>query len=449
MSADFSPAALADVLQRLGLTSATPLIVAYSGGLDSHVLLHALARVRDERPLPLRAVHVNHGLHPQADAWARHCARVCVDLAVACREERIEVTDIGAHGLEAAARRARYARLAALLGPGEVLLTAHQRDDQAETVLLQLLRGAGVQGLAAMPEIMPFSAGRLARPLLGFSRAQLLAYARAQKLRWIEDPSNRDERLARNFLRHRVFPLLAQRWPSAPEQIARAAALAAEAAEQLDALAESDWRRCCLPDSAALSIPALRQLPSPRARNLIRYWLRRQGFQAPSALQLAQILAQVAQEPRSRQAQIRWPGAEVRRYRDALVALQPGPDARPVVGLPWNPAEPLVLPGLGWRLRAVAAEGEGLSQARLAAAALTVRWRRGGEVCRLPGRAHRHKLKKLLQQAHVPPWERQRLPLVYADGELAAVGDRWVCEPYAARAGEPGWKLRLEPLTDI
>ena len=441
--------ALADVLVRLGLLPGTTLKVAFSGGLDSHVLLRALSRLRQEHPFRLSAIHVNHGLHRDADEWARHCARICADLDVECRVERIHVADIREHGLEAAARRARYACLAGHVGPDEALLTAHQRDDQAETVLLQLLRGAGVHGLAAMPEIAGFSRGRLARPLLGFSRAQLLAYARAENLQWIEDPSNRNEHLARNFLRHRVFPRLEQRWPGASEQIARSAGFAAEAAEQLDILAESDWNGCRAPDTFALSIAALGRLPAPRARNLVRYWLRRQGFQAPSALHLDQILAQVAHEPRSRQALIRWPQAEVRRYRDELVALKPGHDTKPASGLTWNPLESLELPDVGLRLRALATQGEGLSQARIGAVPLTVRWRRGGEICRLPGRVHHHKLKKLLQEAHVPPWERQRLPLVYVDGELAAIGDRWVCEPFVARAGEAGWKLRLEPISRI
>jgi tRNA(Ile)-lysidine synthase len=445
----FSIQALADVLVRLSLAADTPLKVAFSGGLDSHVLLHALVRLRRERSGRLSAIHVHHGLHPEAEEWARHCARICADLEVECRVERVHVADIREHGLEAAARRARYACLAGQVGPDEVLLTAHQRDDQAETVLLQLLRGAGVHGLAAMPEIAGFSHGRLARPLLGFGRAQLLAYAQEHNLRWIEDPSNRDENLARNFLRQRVFPLLQSRWPGASEQIARSAGFAAEAAAQLDLLAESDWNACRVPDTSALSVTALRRLPPPRARNLLRYWLRRLGFQAPSALHLEQILAQVAQEPRSRQALIRWPQAEVRRYRDVLVALKPGHDARPAAGLPWNPAEPLELPDVGLRLRALATRGEGLSQERIGAMPLTVRWRRGGEICRLPGRAHHHKLKKLLQEAHVPPWERRRLPLVYVDGALAAIGDRWVCEPFAARAGEAGWKLRLEPMPEI
>jgi tRNA(Ile)-lysidine synthase len=192
-----------------------------------------------------------------------------------------------------------------------------------------------------------------------------------------------------------------------------------------------------------LSVTALRLLPPPRQRNLVRHWLRQRGFQAPSAMHLDLILAQVEREPRTRHAVVRWPEAEVRRYRDELMALKPCREMDSALSLSWNLTEPLEIPGVGL-LCAVATRGVGLSQERIGKASLTVGWRQGGEICRLPGRVHHHKLKKLLQEAGVPPWVRQRLPLVYANGELAAIGDRWVCEPYVARAGEPAWKLRLD-----
>ena len=440
---EFSTRALADILRRLGLASDTPLKVAFSGGLDSCVLLHALCRLREAMPLRLSALHVDHGLQPVSADWARFAEQTCARLNVPCTVERIHVADIRGHGLEAAARHARYAFLARHVASGEVLLTAHHGDDQAETVLLQMLRGAGVHGLAAMREIAPFSAGRIARPLLGFTRTQLANYADREKLHWIDDASNRDPRFSRNYLRHRVFPLLEERWPEAARQIARSAGQAAEAAELLDLLAESDLRSCRGQSGLALSVTALRRLSPPRQRNLIRYWLRVQGFQTPSALHLAHVLAQVAHEPRTRQAVIRWPEAEVCRYRDTLTAQTPCAETDAGVRLPWDPAVPLDIPGVG-RLRAVAAQGDGLSRARIGELPLTVGLRQGGETCRLPGRAHRHKLKKLLQEAGIPPWERRRLPLVYVNDDLAAIGDRWVCEPYAARADEAGWKLRLE-----
>lgn len=442
---EFSPRALADVLHRLGLLPATSLKVAFSGGLDSCVLLHALCRLRESLPLRLAALHVDHGLQAASAEWARYSREICARLNVPCVVERIHVADVREYGLEAAARRGRYAGLARHVEAGEVLLTAHHIDDQAETVLLQLLRGSGVHGLAAMPAIAAFSAGRMARPLLGFTRKQLAAYAAREKLEWIDDSSNRDPRFSRNYLRHRVFPLLEARWPGAARQIARAASLSAEAAGLLDSLAEADWRACQGAQTSTLSVAALRLLPAPRQRNLVRYWLRRQDFQAPSAMHLDHILAQVTHEPRTRHAAVCWPEAEVHRYRDELVALRTRREMDSATRLSWDLSEPLEIPGVG-RLRAVATRGDGLSQERIGAAPLMVGWRQGGETCRLPGRAHHHKLKKLLQEASIPPWERQRLPLVYAHGTLAAIGDRWVCEPYVARADEAAWKLRLDPV---
>ena len=440
---EFSDSGLAHILHRLGLSSATPLKVAFSGGLDSCVLLHALARLREPLGLSLSAVHVDHGLHPDSADWARRARQQCQRLDVPCAIERVHITQIREHGLEAAARHARYACLARHVGPGEVLLTAHQADDQAETMLLQLLRGTGMHGLAAMPAVTAFHAGRLARPLLEFTRAQLAAYAAHENLQWIEDTSNDDLRLARNFLRHQVFPRLEAHWPGAPRRLAHSAGMAAEAIVLLDELAESDWAGARGITAMSLSAAALRRLSPPRQRNLVRYWLRRQGFQPPAAVHLDQVLAGVAQDPRSRRAVIRWPGIEVCRYRDELVALSPRAQTDSTWRNHWNLTDPLEIPGVGL-LRAVASQGNGLSRERVGRFPVIVGLRQGGEVCRLPGRAHHHKLKKLLQEAGIPPWERNRLPLVYVNGDLAAIGDRWVCEPYAARVHEPGWKLRLE-----
>ena len=438
----FTPQALADVLARLGVRPDTTLKIAFSGGLDSCVLLHALSRLRAPPALTLHALHVDHGLNVHSDEWARHVQQTCERLKIPCTVERVQVARVREHGVEDAARRARYACLARHVKKGEVLLTAHQADDQAETVMLQLLRGTGVQGLAAMPEIMPFHAGRLVRPLLGFTREQLAAYAGREHLQWIDDSSNEDLRLSRNYLRHRVFPLLEAYWPGASRRIARSARMAAQAVELLDDLALSDWNTCRhAPD--ALSVSALRRLSLPRQRNLVRYWLRRQGFLAPSAMHLDQVLAQVVKEPRTRQAVIRWPGAEVHRYRDALMAFKPRAEPDSGLRIRWNPQDALEIPGVGI-LSMEPARGDGLSRERIGQSPLTVGLRQGGETCRLPGRAHHHKLKKLLQEAGVPPWERKRLPLVYVNDEIAAIGDRWVCEPYAARADEAAWKLRLE-----
>ena len=430
----------------LRLPSGTRFKLAYSGGLDSHVLLHALAALRTEYSCTLSAIYVDHGLQPSATAWGEHCARICEQLDVAFVRAHIEVSGITGNGLEAAARRERYRALQSLLLPGEILLTAHHRDDQAETVLLQLLRGTGVAGLAAMPMRANFGAGELARPLLGVTRTALHAYAVEQQLHWIEDPSNHDTRLRRNFVRAEILPRLATQWPEADAMLARTARYAAETLELLDETAAQDLSACR--QSAdyslqALSVAAVAQLSEAHQRNLLRYWLREQGLRVPGTRTLNQVLRQLRHAPRSQHACVRWPDAEIWRYRDLLVAvpIQAAPD--PELDVVWDLQKPLELPGVG-HLRAEPVSGHGLSVARLNGA-LSIRLRRGGETLLLPGHRHHHALKKLLQAEGVSPWLRARLPLLYAGDTLAAVADRWVCAPYAARPGEDGLAIVWEP----
>lgn len=446
---DFSPAALAAVLSgELRLPPSARLVLAFSGGLDSMVLLHALAVLRTEFPFSLRAVHIDHVLHPDSATWGRMCAQVCAQLAVPFDARQVTVGTVSVDGLEAAARRARYAALSELLSPGEILVTAHQRDDQAETVLLQLLRGTGVAGLAGMPARAAFGRGELVRPLLGFARATLEAYGCRHGLVWIDDPSNADLRLRRNYLRTEIVPRLRAAWPETDRMLVRAAGHAAEAVELLDELADGDLAGCRAREGTvhvreALSVAQLTGLSPARQRNVLRHWLRRQGFLVPGAQQLEILLAQLRHRPRSQHACVRWPGAEVWRYRDQLVALTPQalPDA--ALTVTWDGRQPLQLPGVG-RLTVEPVRGAGIAHRHLAAG-LQVRLRAGGERLRLPGRAGHHTLKKLLQATAVPPWLRGRLPVFYAAGALAAAGDLWVCEGYAAGAGEDGARIVWEP----
>ncbi len=442
----FSPAALGHVLfDRLQLAADACLKIAYSGGLDSHVLLHALAALRTTHPLRLSAVHVDHGLSPLSAAWSRHCAAVCAELQVPLVLETVQVEGGSGEGREAAARRARYAALARHVGSDDVLLTAHHQDDQAETLLLQLLRGAGVQGLAGMRMAMDFSAGRHLRPLLAFNRSTLRHYAETAGLQWIEDPSNADVGYRRNLLRHEVLPLLTQQWPQAVALLARTAQHAGDAAELLDELAAVDLARCRWQDTAkALSVSALLALSPPHQRNLLRYWLRACGFLAPSTQHLENLVSQLADSPRSGHARFAWPGTEIRRYRDQLHVMEPLTPLAPGLEVTWDLTRPLALPELGGHLQATPAQGQGISRARLAGTAVQVRTRRGGEVCRLPGRTHHHKLKKLLQDQGVVPWWRERLPLIYSGEQLVAVADLWVCAPYAAAAEEAGWQIHWQ-----
>lgn len=426
------------------------LIVGYSGGMDSHALLHLLAMQRELWPeRTLEAIYVDHGLHPASAVWGGHCARVCRELNVPFRTLRIDARPAPGESPEAAARQARYAALAAALEPDAALLTAHHRDDQAETLLLQLLRGAGPHGLAAMPEAARLGQGRLLRPLLNVDRAALLAYAHTQQLQWIEDASNADTGFDRNYLRHRILPLLRERWPAANRVLARSARLCAETAGWLDAEADADLTRVTTARADALSVPALRELSELRQRNLLRRWLRKLGLPTPDIRQVRQILHDTLTAARDRQPCIHWPGGEVRRYRDTLYAMPPLVSHDGQRTFLWQPVAntypPLELPGWGiLQLRETV--GAGLRADILDGTTLTVRFRRGGERFRPVGRLHRQELKKLLQEAGIPPWERERLPLLYREDALLAVVGLGIAADFVADSGEAGWQLAISKL---
>ncbi|MDX1592733.1 MAG: tRNA lysidine(34) synthetase TilS [Gammaproteobacteria bacterium] len=419
------------------------LAVAYSGGRDSTVLLHVAAGLRDAGRLgPLRALHVDHGLHPGSARWRERAAAACDRLAVPFAAVAVDARPAAGQSPEAAAREARYVALGERLAPGEWLLTAHHLDDQAETVLLQLLRGAGIEGLAGMPARARFAPGWLVRPWLDQPRAALAAYAASHRLDWCEDPDNASTARDRNFLRHEILPRLAARWPAATECLARSAGHCAEASFLLEALAAVDLGELgVVPGAATLPLDGVRRLDPARRRLLLRRWLAGLGLPRPAQRVLARIEREVLGAGRDRNPHVAWPGGEVRRYRDRLYAGRP-PDARPDrEARRWDVATPLVLP---WgRLWGETTVGDGLDLARLENAAVTVTTRAGGERLRLQGR-HRRPLKKLLQEAGVPPWRRERLPLVLVDGELAAVADLWVTSGFAARPGRPGLRLRWQ-----
>jgi tRNA(Ile)-lysidine synthase len=437
--ARFAPEALVPVLATL----APPrrLVVAASGGLDSTVLVHALASLRPAlAPCDLRVVHVDHGLHPDAPRWAAHCVAQARALGLDVRVRRIAVATGGGASPEAAARDARYAALAEEMAPGDVLLTAHHADDQLETLLLALVRGAGVAGLAAMPAVTSFGPGKLVRPLLPYSRAALADWARAQGLAWCDDPSNVDTRYARNYIRHEVVPALLRRWPAAAATASRSAALCAEASELADALADIDLAACARDGRPAAS--ALAALPPARARNALRAWLAREGVVAPPRHQLEHVLTDVVRARRDALPRVAWGGIEVRRHRDRLYVHTPVPSP-PHAPLALTPDVPLDLAALGV-LTLVRGEGPGLAPQALAGKPLEVRFRRGGERLRPFGRRHRTELKKLLQAHDVVPWMRASLPLVYAGERLAAVADLWIEHDLAAPAGAPALRVRWE-----
>lgn len=416
-------------------------LVAFSGGIDSSVLLHRLAS--GPHRARLAAVHVHHGLQAAANDWAAQCERRCRQFGIPFT--LLQVTpDRGARrSLEAEARRARYAALRDSMHPGDVLLTAHHLDDQAETLLLQLLRGAGPRGLAAMPAVSEFPPGLHARPLLSCSRARIEAYARAQALEWIDDPSNADRKHARNFLRHEVMPRLREHWPEAAALLGRAAALNAEAAALLEAQAEEDLEWCAGAQVGSLMIPPLLRLTPARRRNLLRSWIGWLGLPLPEAQHLQHLETEILGAAGDASPLLAWPGVEVRRYRDRLFAsaAQPEPPADWRTG--WRPAADtlLELPAQGGRFAATpAASGIRLRPPR-SDEPVTLRLAREGERLQLAGHARHRTLKNLCQQAGIPPWLRRRLPVVLYGDATAAIADRWICSGFAAAEGEPGWRL--------
>ena len=399
---------------------APSILIAYSGGMDSHVLLHACATLRPQFPaLGLQAMHIDHGLQAGSAAWAQHCAATCAALAVDFSSMRLALEPRTGISLEAQAREARYQALAAVLPPDAMLLTAHHQRDQAETVLLNLLRGAGVDGLAAMPTVRPFGPGRLGRPLLALPHAALLAYAHRKGLHWVEDPSNASETPDRNFLRHTVLPLLAGRWPGVEQTLARAAGLQAESRAVLEILLPEKLAQVAGSRPRTLSIKRLQLLEPALQSALLRQWFRELALPLPGRERLLQIPATVLSARADALPRVAWPGGEVRRFRDDLYALPPLPPHDPACVLPWlQPDQPLWLAGSGtWLEPLPLAWRESLAGDGVV---LTVRFWQPGQPVRHPG-GRRVAMKKHFQQAGILPWERSRIALVYADACLIRI----------------------------
>lgn len=413
---------------------AGPLWLAFSGGLDSTVLLHLL--VQAGLGPRLSVVHVDHGLHPDSERWAAHCEAVVSALALPFFRESVSVT--GRAGLEANARAARYQVLCRLAGDA-TLITAHHRDDQAETLLLRLLRGAGATGLAAISEHSRRGSTRLWRPLLGVSRETLRGLAEQGGWSWIEDPSNRALHLDRNYLRAEILPRLRLRWPGADAALARAAGHQADAAALLAERAEEDARRLAV-SARRLPLAAWQRLDPPRLRNLLRWWLAAAGAATPSAAILAEILA-LPSAAADRSARVAWGGWQLRRFQDHLHLLADAELTPLTVARDWPPGTPP--PDLGaWRLVAGPGDGSAEQPALQLPDGLPLRLApaRGGERLALNGCHQR--IAELWRAAGVPPWRRRQWPLVYAGDDLVAVPGVPVADPWR---DQPLTTWHLEP----
>lgn len=418
--------------------------LAFSGGLDSTVLLHLLqdfCRRRPDSP-PLHAVHINHGLHSQASHWAAHCEAVCAALEVPLILRRVKVAGASGLGLEAAARDGRYTAFEQLLQPGDCLLMAHHLDDQVETFFLRLLRGAGLQGLAAMPAQRTLGSGLLLRPLLGCSREQLQRYAHEQALHWIDDPSNEDTGLDRNYLREQVLPLLARRWPGYRTTVSRAATHLAGARElaaaALPAVVSSsnEWGDSCI------AVTSLSSLPDHQAAEQLRAWLRSEGcHDLPDRNSLVEFLRQLRTAAIDSHPRLHSGKLVLQRYRGRVFRLPAPAEWSAPARLPIRVGQAVSIAGVGVVSLQPAAGGIALA----AGDALELRWRTGGEQLRSASGEAGQSLKHLLQEQAVPPWWRARLPLLFRGDQLLAVADLWQTEQaQAAGAGSTSsdrWQL--------
>lgn len=420
-------------------------LLAVSGGLDSMCLLHLVSQLQQNAPSfpPVEVIHVNHGLQDAADQWQQLVLEQCQGYGINCHVQTptISAESIKQQGVEGAARLARYDAFAALMQADDVLLLGQHADDQTETFLLRLLRGAGVTGLSAMAQTRPLAIGSLHRPLLHTSRDQLQAYAQHHDLAWVEDPSNDDERFERNYLRHSVLPALRQRWPGLSQRVQTTSQIMAETEALLSELGAEDLLACEVEEAGVgvgLQVAKLMQLSPARRHNVLRYWLRGLGQEAPDYQQLQRFDDEVLLAKPDAQPQWQLPRGQVQRSYGVIYWLANDKPAEPMLDeliWQWSPDEQVKVPlAGGWLVPAAGGVGLNIGDT------LSVSWRAGGERCQPMGRRHSQSLKKLLQEYQVPAWQRDQLPLVYVNGELAMVADVWINEGFGLAESAVGWR---------
>jgi len=439
------------------------LVLALSGGIDSVVLLNVLVPLSSRMSFLLSAVHINHGISPNADRWAEFCRDVCRPTGIPLKISNVQIRKESGRSLEASARERRYLEFATL--EADYVVLAQHLDDQAETLLLQLLRGAGVKGLGAMPVIRDYpletsaetgtyagplpveqlEAGRtrLLRPMLEIARREIEDYAEEHGLQWISDESNIDVSFDRNFLRHQVLPVIERRFPGYRHTLSRASRHMAEASLLLDELAEADGKG--LAGSGKLEIAQLRNLSVPRAKNLLRYTLAQEGIILPSTVKLDEMLRQLLSSRPDSKIHVVFGNAEIRCFRGLLHMRRASSEkARKTAAvlenwrLEWNGEEQLAISELDGVIQFSRCQSTGINLDKLVELPVTIRPRRGGERLRPNYNRPRRSLKNLLREAGLPPWERQALPLIFSGERLACVPGIGVDCDYQAAPGEQG-----------
>ncbi len=426
----------------VGAASRQPVVVGLSGGLDSVVLLHGLVELRAQSKtnFRLRAFHVNHQLQDKAASWQQHCAAICKQWNVDFSSVEIDVS--ARPDTENAAREARYRAFEETLQVDELLLLAHHRDDQMETLLLRLMRGSGSRGLSGIPRTRDLKQGSLLRPMLDFDRRDLQRYAEDQQLVWVEDTSNQEQNRDRNYCRHRLLPLIESRWSGYRESWSKVVVLAQESGLLMQELAALDLSTATVDSMSILEIDQLMALSEPRRRNLLRYWLMSLGLPELGWNQSQRLSNEVLQKTTG--AQFVGTGFQLRRYKNSLYVLPldefENDNGKPEFELSWNPATlpEIALPNNG---SLACGAGHGCGALQSDCVEFNIRYRRSGESCRLAGRRTKS-LKKILQEAGIEPWLRDRLPLLYKGDRLVCIPGVGVSEDFAAKTGEPGILLK-------
>jgi tRNA(Ile)-lysidine synthase len=429
---------------QFSLRKLSHIYLGYSGGIDSHVLLHWCASIPDLTS-KITAVYVHHGLQAEADVWAEHCQYTAQNLSVDFKLLKVNAKPGHGESPEEAARNARYAALKALIDTDCALLVAQHQEDQLETVLLQLFRGSGLRGLSGMPESMPFGQGVMLRPLLNVPKQDIIDYAHTHQLQWVDDPSNSVSDYDRNFLRNEVLPLLKQRWPVLDKTVTRSATHCASAEMLITQIAQQWFETVFNADDETLSITQLQQFDYQHQAHIIRAWFKHFALKMPAQAFVDRVMSEVVSARPDSDPVLIGHGYSIRRYRDKLYCLRQTAKLVLTEEILWFKTTTSLDVGHERLLTYVPATKGIDAESWRNANSIAVKFRVGGEMLDLPRREGRHSLKNLFQEAGIPPWERATMPLVYLDDKLAAVGEQWVSATFYTETSQ-ALQLQLSKL---